>query len=317
MITARPMTARQRALDAVSPSGRLGVELGPLNRPLIRREDGDILYADHRSTDDLRAKYATHDSVVGEGAQPLVDVDLVLEHQSLADALGPRAPVDYIVASHVIEHIPDPIGWLNELAAVVREEGVIFLAVPDKRFTFDFRRQTSRTADLIGPYFARATVASPTQVFDYVSHVVSVVAHTVWNGTQRDPPPIFEGQLAQAFAEAHHVAVHGHYFDAHCTVYTPVSFLSVFREIIELGLIPFEIAQIVPTEPNTIEFFVTLRKRSAASPAERAAATPRLDPRLHHDWPEKPVRGLGRRLALALRMLRHGSIRTAGDDGHG
>ncbi|MCJ2015256.1 class I SAM-dependent methyltransferase [Methylobacterium sp. J-076] len=311
------MTPRQRALDAVSPGGRLGVELGPLNRPLIRRGDGDILYADHRSTDDLRAKYAGHDSVDGPGAQSIVEVDLVLEHQSLAEALGARAPVDYIVASHVLEHIPDPLGWLNELAAVLREDGVIFLAVPDKRFTFDFHRRPSTTGDLVGHHIAGAKIASPTQVFDYVSRVAKVDPRAVWAGTERDPGPIFEGQLPRALEDARNVAAHGSYYDAHCTVYTPVSFLAVFREVIELGLIPFEIARIDPTARNTIEFFVTLRKRADASPAARAAATPRLDPRQHGELPEVPVRGIGRRLALALRMLRTGSIRRYETGQHG
>lgn len=311
------MTPRQRALDAVSPRGRLGVELGPLNRPLIRREDGDILYADHRSTEDLRAKYAGHELVVGPGAEPIVEVDLVLEHQSLGEALGPRAPVDYIVASHVIEHIPDPIGWLRDLAEILREDGLIFLVVPDKRFTFDFRRSPSTTGDLIGHHIAAAKLASPAQIFEYVARAAQVDPAEVWAGRQLDPLPIFEGQLARALGDARHVAEHATYYDAHCTAYTPVSFLSVFREVIDLGLIPFEIARIDPTERNTIEFCVTLRKRSAASPAERAAATPRLDPRRHHELPEVPVRGLGRRLALALRMLRTGSIRGSEAGEHG
>lgn len=311
------MTARQRALDAVSPSGRLGVELGPLNRPLIWREDGDVLYADHRSTDDLRAKYAGHETVIGPKAQPIVDVDLVLDHQSLAEALGPRAPVDYVVASHVIEHIPDPIGWLNELAGILHEDGVVFLVVPDKRFTFDFRRAPSTTGDLVGHHIAAAKLASPVQIFEYVARVADVDPAAVWAGTQRDPRPIFDGQLARALADARYVAEHRSYYDAHCTVYTPVSFLAVFREIVELGLIPFEIARIDPTERNAIEFYVTLRKRSGESAADRAARTPRLDPRRHHEMPEVPVRGFGRRLTLALRMLRTGSFRGSKAGSHG
>lgn len=301
------MTPRQRALDAVTPRGRLGVELGPLNRPLIRREDGEVLYADHRSTGDLRRKYADHDHVSGPDAAPIVEVDLVLEHQSLAEALGPRAPVDYIVASHVMEHIADPVGWLNDLAAVLREDGVVFLAVPDKRFTFDFRRPTSTAADLVAHHLAAARVPSPAQVFAHVGLAATVDAGAIWAGRGHDPRPMFPDQLANALRHARGVAEAGHYFDVHCTVYTPVSFLAVFRDLIELGLVPFEIARIDPTAHRTVEFFVTLRKRADASPAERAAATPCLDPGPHHDLP--PARGLGRRLALALRMLRTGSIR--------
>jgi predicted SAM-dependent methyltransferase len=317
MIPAPPMTARQRALEAVSPRGRLGVELGPLNRPLIRREDGDILYADHRSTEDLRRKYAGHASVSGPDARPLEDVDLVLEHQSLAQALGPRAPVDYVVASHVIEHIPDPVGWLNELAAILREGGLVYLVVPDKRFTFDYHRTPSTTGDLVAHHLAAAKVASPAQVFEYVARVATVEPAEVWAGTERDPKPMFENQLGRAFADARRIAETGAYTDAHCTVYTPASFLAVFHELIALDLIPFEIAGIVPTERLHLDFSVTLRKRAEASPTERAAATPAIDRHRHHEMPEVPVRGLGRRLTLALRMLLRGSIRGAEAGKHG
>lgn len=314
------MTPRQRALKAVTPRGRIGVELGPLNKPLILREDGDILYADHRSTENLRRKYAEHATVVGAAATPIVEVDLVLEDRSLAEALGARAPVDYVVASHVLEHIADPVGWLAEIADVLREGGVLFLVVPDKRFTFDFYRAPSTTGELVASHLTRAKVGTPAQVFEHVARAAAVDVPAVWTGRGRAPAPMFDDQLASALNHARGVAESGYYFDVHCTVYTPVSFLAVFRDLIELGLIPFEIAEIVPTSPNALEFYVTLRKRAGASPAERAAATPRLAA-AHHELPEPAVRGLGPRLVaalrLALRMLRSGSIREPEARRHG
>ena len=309
------MTPRQRALDAVTPRGRIGVELGPLNKPLILREDGEVLYADHRSTEDLRRKYAEHVTVVGAAASPIVEVDLVLENQTLPEALGPRAPVDYVVASHVMEHLADPVDWLAEIAGVLRDGGVLFLVVPDKRFTFDFYRTPSTTGELVASHLTRAKVGTPAQVFEHVARAAAVDVPAVWSGRGRTPAPMFGDQLASALTHARGVAEAGYYFDVHCTVYTPVSFLAVFRDLIALGLIPFEIAEIAPTPRNRLEFYVTLRKRETLSPAERAVATPHLGP-AHHELPEPPVRGLGPRLAaalgLAVRMLRTGSIREPG-----
>lgn len=314
------MTPRQRALHAVTPRGRIGVELGPLNKPLILREDGEVLYADHRSTEDLRRKYAEHDTVVGAQASTIVDVDLVLENQTLPEALGSRAPVDYVVASHVLEHIADPVGWLAEIAGILRDGGVLFLVVPDKRFTFDFYRTPSTAGDLVASHLTRATIGSPAQVFEHVARAAAVDVPAVWSGRGRTPEPMFDSQLGSALVHARGVADSGFYFDVHCTVYTPVSFLAVFRDLIALGLIPFEIAEIVPTPRYALEFYVTLRKRESLDPAARAAATPQLDP-VHHELPEAPVRGMGPRLAAALRlgyrMLRSGSIREPGAGRHG
>lgn len=313
------MTSRQRALDAVQPRGRTGVEIGPLNRPLIRRDDGEILYADHRATADLRTKYATHPDVVGPDAAPLMEVDLVLDGRTLTEALGPRAPVDYIVASHVMEHVADPVGWLGDMAACLREDGVLFLAVPDKRFTFDFRRAPSTTGDLVAHHLSGATTTSSAQIFEHTARTASVDLVAIWAGAGREPPPLFDNQLVSALRDARMVAETGAYFDAHCTVYTPVSFLTVFGELIALDLIPFEIAAIEPTEREQLQFYVTLRKRAAASPAERAAATPRLDPRRHHDLPEPPPPpplDWRERIALAWRVLRTGRS-TRGDGAHG
>ncbi|WP_044156709.1 class I SAM-dependent methyltransferase, partial [Escherichia coli] len=47
---------------------------------------------------------------------------------------------DLIVASHVIEHVPDLIGWLKDAISVLKVGGTLALVVPDKRFTFDILR---------------------------------------------------------------------------------------------------------------------------------------------------------------------------------
>jgi hypothetical protein len=272
------MDSRQRTLAAVRPHGRTGVELGPLDRPLVRRSDGDVLYADHLSTEGLARKYAGHAAAGPTARGALVAVDLVLEHQTLAQALGDRGPVDYIVASHVIEHLPDPVGWLNACAEALCEDGVLFLAIPDKRFSFDRLRSLTTTGDLVGAYLAKAVRPSPAQVFEHFSRAVQVDPRAVWAGTGT-APPLFEGHGPEAgFTQASLVQEVGAVFDVHCSVFTPDSFLAVFAEIVAIGLIPFEIAELTPTQRGELEFLVLLRKRSGASPADRAAATPKPDP---------------------------------------
>lgn len=292
------MDSRQRTLAAVRPHGRTGVELGPLDRPLVRRGDGDILYADHLSTEGLARKYAGHAAAGPRARGALVEVDLVLENQTLAQALGARGPVDYIVASHVIEHLPDVIGWLKDCAEALREDGLLFLAVPDMRFTFDRGRSLTTTGDLVGAHLAGATRPSAAQVYEHFAKAMQVDAEAVWTG-RATRFPLFAGHGPEAGLEqARRVHETGGMIDVHCSVFTPDSFTAVLGEIIALGLVPFAFSEFTPTPFGEIEFFALLRKCEGTAPADRAASTPRPD--RHAPRPASP--GWRSRLSVARRF---------------
>jgi SAM-dependent methyltransferase len=55
--------------------------------------------------------------------------------------------VDFVFASHVIEHIPDPIGALLEWMRVARR--YVLLIVPHRDRTFDFDRSLTPLSELI------------------------------------------------------------------------------------------------------------------------------------------------------------------------
>ncbi|GJE29597.1 hypothetical protein LKMONMHP_4479 [Methylobacterium organophilum] len=283
------MNRRQRVLEFVRPAGRVGVEIGPLARPLILREDGDILYADHLGADDLRRKYDGHPALGPEGVAGIAEVDVVLDRCSLAEALGPRGPVDYVVAAHVIEHIPDPIRWLAEAAEALKADGLVCLVVPDKRFTFDHHRPVTPTGALVAAHLNRLERPPISAIYEQIARACPVHAPAVWKGHRVDPTPYPGGGPAEALRIVREVAGTDTYVDAHCTVFTPHSFAVALAEILALGLIPFACEAFAPTLPNEDEFFVLLRKRDAWSPEARAASVPSLDAKRHHDLPPSRV----------------------------
>jgi len=59
-----------------------------------------------------------------------------------AESLGSFAneSVDFVIANHVLEHIEDPVKGLNTFLRVVRPGGIVFLTLPDPRYSFDGRR---------------------------------------------------------------------------------------------------------------------------------------------------------------------------------
>ena len=50
------MDKRKKMLAAIDPSQGIGLEIGPLDSPIVTREMGNVRYVDHASTEDLRVK---------------------------------------------------------------------------------------------------------------------------------------------------------------------------------------------------------------------------------------------------------------------
>ena len=296
------MDRRQRVLNLVLPRGRTGVEIGPLAHPLILKGDGDVLYADHMPTEALRHHYRSHPTLGPEGIDGIVPVDIVLGEGGLPRALGARGPVDYIVASHVVEHIPDPIGWLAEAATVLREGGVFCLIVPDKRFTFDHFRNPTSVGALVAAHLQRLRRPPLSIVYEHFARASMIDRRAVWQGRPVALKPLTGGPAA-AFEAAERIARQDTYVDVHCSVFTPFSFAGLLGEVLGLGLLPFECAALEPTREREDEFFVLLRKRTDLAPAARAESVPRLDPRRHDALPRP---GLCARLAEALGLRRPG-----------
>jgi SAM-dependent methyltransferase len=208
--------------------GARGLELGPLNRPILSKSDYDVRYVDHASTEDLRQKY-------GGGTDASVDiagfetVDVVWSGGSLAAVAG--RGYSYCLASHVIEHVPDPIGWLDEICAVLRPGGRINLAVPEQTRTFDYRRALTTPAAMLEAHHRKLQKPSFGQIFDHIAGVAPLA------GPVPDPVP----RVIEAYRVAQQAEARGDYMDVHCHVWTHDSFIQCWSAIDALGLLPLRI----------------------------------------------------------------------------
>jgi SAM-dependent methyltransferase len=266
MVVESPPAPPERA--EIDVATMRGLEIGPLANPRVRKSEGAIFYLDHMSTDDLRDKYAKNETL-RPNIDALVEVDFV-QHTGdrLADAVGESAPFDYVIASHVAEHIPNLIGWLHELGGVLREGGILSLILPDKRYCFDLNRTPTEMSTLVDAYLRDAHKPSYAQMFDNFSRTVTVdgMVDTVglWDGTvdyegvvrsDVESPTLAAWQLC--LSHKHHPE---HPIDIHCNVFTPDSFLGLLAQMIDLDLIEFDLASFTPTQRNGLEFYVILRK---------------------------------------------------------
>ena len=121
-----------------------GLEIGGLHQPLAMPPHAHPRYVDRMTTDDLRREYpelATWD---------MVEVDVVDDGELLRTI--PAESQDFIVANHFLEHCENPIGTIETHLGKLKPGGVLFYAVPDKRFTFDFRRPVTPLEHMVADY---------------------------------------------------------------------------------------------------------------------------------------------------------------------
>lgn len=109
-----------------------GIEVGALHRPLKLPSHVRVRYVDRLTTIELRRHYPELKS------ESVVPVDIVEDGEALSSISD--GSLDFVVANHMIEHCENPIGALSNWLRVVRAGGVTYVAVPDKRFTFDHSR---------------------------------------------------------------------------------------------------------------------------------------------------------------------------------
>jgi len=269
----------ERLLACIDPARGQGLELGALTTPVLTAELGAVEYADHLPTEGLRDKYH-HDPNVAIDA--IVNVTHVMGERPLPEVTG-RARYHHVVASHVIEHAPDLIGWLGDIHAVLKPGGVLALAIPDKRYTFDAMRRTSGLDAMIDAHLRRLRKPSPQQAFDHFAHAVHADAARLWeaDGSGVDCPRIHDdahGLYAARQAQQT-------YLDCHCWVFTPTSFLASLSRLAELDLFHFEVINFEETHFGEHEFFASLRalhlEEGLDAPARQArvmAALGRLMP---------------------------------------
>lgn len=244
------------------------LELGPLHRPIVsKKEIADVKYIDYQSTEALRESNKDNPQVKIED---IVDLDYIwTPGKSLKDVIGDMY-FDKIVASQVVEHVPNTIGWLRELFNVVRGGGTIVLGVPDKRYTFDAYRTETSVADLLDYYFNNESIPTTKQIYDCLSLAVKLDDIS----TEVDcSVPIEQRELLYTKAEALNFAsfayFHQKYLDMHCTVWTPASFKNCMMELNDLDVLPNQTEIIEIPEASSFVVYLTKTKQGRDFPPSR------------------------------------------------
>ncbi len=73
-------------------------------------------------------------------------------HEATALTAVASESYDFVLSSHVIEHVANPIKALKEWVRILRPSGALLLVVPHKDGTFDHRRPTTTLAHLVDDF---------------------------------------------------------------------------------------------------------------------------------------------------------------------
>ena len=153
------------------------------------------------------------EGTVEEGDTFVFDPHKAPGRQYVAEAceLGsiPDSAYDFVLSSHCLEHLANPLQGLGEWIRVLKDDGLLVLIVPHKDGTFDHRRPVTSLAHLIQDFEAQTTERDLTHLDEILE----------LHDLARDP----EAGDAAAFAERsrrnyQNRCLHHHVFDTRLAV---------------------------------------------------------------------------------------------------
>lgn len=152
----------QKRANLVSYLTGTGIEIGALHNPLYA-PNVTVKYVDRMTRSKLLEQYPELKGC------PIVEPDIISDAESLTN-VDDRSQ-DFVIANHVIEHMRNPISSLLHWQRVLRVGGKLFLAVPDKRFTFDKERQMTPISHIFDDYTNPDQERDRAAFADYALHV--------------------------------------------------------------------------------------------------------------------------------------------------
>lgn len=255
------------------------LEIGPYHSPIAKKQMGyNVCTIDIMDQQALRELAAADPNLTSASVDAIERVDIIGSATDVADAvrakLGPRHEFDWILSSHNIEHIPNPIRFFQQSASILRVGGVLRLAVPDKRACFDYFRPLTEIAGWLEAFHEQRSRPSIYQVFQQESVRCWLrdgrKKHSSWPiGSARTDALSFRDTLLGLYDEwfGPEGKVPTHYIDTHCWTFTPESFALLIHDLRGFGLVPFRILN--RTETRSHEFFVDLEKMDESNRVDR------------------------------------------------
>lgn len=227
-----------------------GIELGPGHHPFVLPLGGaSVRYVDRWEPSQNKELFP---ELGGTAVFPEPDVVANLDTDRLR--MIPSGSQDFVIASHVLEHLAEPLGQIEDIYRVLRDGGATLILLPDRRHTFDRLRCPTPLAHLVVEHEQGVTTISDAHIEEFIRNTGG------WNAdwTDDDRQKVFDLQRNRSI----HV---------HC--WTEEEFLAVLEHTMAVMGMRWELLDtlFVDEVPGSLEFGMVLRKSTSDLPIELLA----------------------------------------------
>ena len=133
------------------------------------------------------------------------------------------------------------------------------MVIPDKRYCFNHWQPETTTSDVLLAYYEKRRNHSPHAWFYSLMPAHNdAVRH--WRGDHGEKPQITTQAYERMISEYNNSLVNNQYVDMHEWFFTPDGFVNICENLRAMNLINFKIKEVVPTEKDSLEFYVALRE---------------------------------------------------------
>ncbi len=245
---------------ALVPADADALEIGPFCKPLLQGARTRYFDVMDKAALEARAR------ALGMENPAAPHIDFV---SPFGDLVVVDDTFDCALSSHCIEHQPDLVAHLQQVARVLRPGGRYFLLVPDKRYCFDALLAPSTVADVLDAHHASRRTHSLRSVIEHRALTTHSDCARHWRGDHGSLDGEGAGRVLTAIAEFE--TAKGGYVDVHAWYFTPPTLCSIVGMLREADFIPFEVERLYPTRANSIEFWAVLRMQPARASYPRSA----------------------------------------------
>lgn len=231
------------------------LEIGPGHEPFPTADDARVTYAD-RSVPGGRD--ATWPELADEPRGPDADLEIDLDVDGLAAVVDES--FDVVVASHLIEHLANPIAALREFERALRPGGRLVLVIPDRTRTFDSVRAPTPMSHVLDEFDRQVTEVDAAHIEEFCA--------AIYGQPPIHPPEVREWHNPDRL-DADRLDLHRRRsIHAHC--WTPEEFAVLVAGCIARGLMAWRLSDLYffdEGDPAGIEFGLVLERPRRSVPA--------------------------------------------------
>ncbi len=163
---------------------------------------------------------------------------------------------DAVYSSHVIEHRPDLVHYLRDVATILGDSGAYFILCPDTRYCFNAVLVESTIADVLDAYLSARRVHTFRSVLPmYMTTNNNQLIH--WRDGS-EAVSLDLDRIRKRIDKLHEV--NGAYVDAYAWRFTPNTFGQIIEKLREMELVSVPAARVYDTPYGWNEFGAILIK---------------------------------------------------------